>query len=206
MRIRHTPYAITQSSFRHLLLILLLGVVACLPNRAAAHAGGSPVLTDTPAGPYRLYGWLLPDPPRVGEIHLDLAVTLAPSVNDPANQPVEPVTDATVRVIFTPQGQPGAAIETLATPQQGLNGFYYELDVRLPTADQWRAAVVVDGPAGAGEAAFELQVLAARRVNWNVVLSAAVALLVLMGLMGIWNRLQAEAPSPRPGRTRSIGK
>jgi hypothetical protein len=179
-------------------IIAVISILALLlPQSLWAHAGGAAVLTDVPAGPYRLYAWMLPDPARVGEVHLDLAVALAPA-EGAVNPLVEPVTDATVQVTFTPQSGAAAPIIVTATPQQGLNDFYYELDVRLPIADQWTVAVDVVGPAGVGSATFEREVLAARRVNWGVVTSASLALLLLIGLMGIWRRLQGAGADPAP--------
>lgn len=171
------------------LLVLLL---ALLPVRAAAHSGGAPVLTDAPAGPYRVFAWMQPEPPRVGLVHLDVAVTLAPAAGAPANQLVEPVTDAAVQVTFTPQEQPDQPIVAMATAESGLNGYYYEIEMLLDSAGLWRVLVEVTGAAGQGSATFERQVLPPRQVNWPVVASAGVGLLLLIGLMGGWNRLQAR--------------
>ena len=82
------------------LLALLLFLLA--PARLLAHSGGAPVLVDAPAGSYRVFAWMLPEPPRAGLVHLDVAVTLAPAPDQPANQLVEPVTDATVQVTLPP--------------------------------------------------------------------------------------------------------
>jgi hypothetical protein len=179
------------------LLSAMILLALLMPQPLWAHAGGAPVLTDVPAGSYRLYGWMLPDPPRVGEVHLALAVTLAPP-EGVTNPLVEPVTDATVQVTFTPQSGTTAPVVTTATLEQDLGGFYYELDVRLPVADQWTITVDVTGPAGEGSAAFEREVLAARQVNWTVVASATLALLLLIGLMGIWRRLQGAGADAAP--------
>jgi hypothetical protein len=160
----------------------------------SAHSGGTPVLVDAPAGPYRVFAWLQPEPPRVGTVHLDIAVTLAPPPDSPPNPLVEPVTDANVQVTWTPQGQPEAATVIRASPQSGLNGFYYEINTTLGVVDRWHVEVMVQGAAGEGMASFEQQVLSARSVNWYVIAGAGVGLLALIGLMGLWNRLQARAP------------
>lgn len=172
------------------LLALLLILLA--PARLLAHAGGAPVLVDAPAGPYRVFAWILPEPPRVGVVHLDVGITLAPAPAAPANQLVEPVTDATVQVTFTPQSRPEQPIVATATAQSGLNGYYYEVETVLDTAEVWQVLIEMTGPPGQGAVRFERQVLPPRQVNWPVVASAGVGLLLLVGLMGVWNRLQAR--------------
>lgn len=174
-------------------VVLLAVLLALLPTaHVAAHSGGAPVLVDAPAGPYHVFAWILPEPPRVGAVHLDVAVTLAPAPAAPANQLVEPVTDATVQVTFTPQSRPGQPMVATATAPSGLNGYYYEIETVLDSPDLWRVLIEVSGPPGQGNVSFERQVLPPRRVNWPVVASAGVGLLLLIGLMGVWNRLQAR--------------
>lgn len=173
---------------------LITLILALLPGSLMAHAGGEPVLTDEPAGPYRVFAWIQPVPPRVGAVHLDIALTLAPSTTAPANALVEPVTDAHVTVTFTPESQPDQAMQVVASPESGLNGFYYEVETRLGVEDIWRVSVRAEGAAGVGEAQFQRQILAARRVDWVVVAAAGLGLFALIGLVGIWNRLQAKEP------------
>ena len=178
-------------------LFSLVAIALCLatwPASVSAHSGGAPVLVDQPAGPYRVFAWLEPDPPRVGNVHLGIAVTLAPPPDAPPNPLVEPVTDANVQVTWTPQSQPGSAVVVRATPQSGLNGFYYEINTTVGVADLWHVEVLVQGPAGEGAASFAQQVLRARSVNWYVIAGAGVGLLALIGLLGLWNRLRAGAP------------
>lgn len=187
---RNLSCATRGSSISLLALITLSAML--LPGRAIAHAGGEPVLTDEPAGPYRVFAWIQPTPPRVGTVHLDVALTLAPSSDAPANSLVEPVTDAQVTVTFTPESRPDQAVQVVASPQTALNGFYYEIETRLGYEDIWRISVGAQGAAGAGEALFQRQVFAARQVDWMVVAGASLGLFALIGLVGIWNRLQAK--------------
>jgi hypothetical protein len=172
------------------LLALLLLLLAPVP--LLAHAGGAPVLVDAPAGPYRVFAWLLPEPLRVGVVHLDVGVTLAPAADEPANRLVEPVTDTTVQATFTPLNRPERAMVATATAQSGLNGYYYEIETVLDAAQDWQVVIEVNGPSGYGQVSFERQVLPPRQVNWPLVASAGVGLLFLVGLMGVWNRLQAR--------------
>ncbi len=174
-------------------LVLLL-VACCLiwPKSSFAHAGGVPVLTDTPAGPYHVFAWMLPEPQRVGVVHLSLAVIRAPEPGAPSNVLVEPVTDADVQVTFTPLTAPSQAIVVAALPQTTLNEFYYEVDVELPQATRWQIAIEIEGVAGFGTVIFERDVLEARQINWLLVGGGGAGLLLIIGLVGIWNRLQTK--------------
>lgn len=174
-------------------VICVWAILVCLgPLAVQAHSGGAPLVTDEPAGPYRLFAWTQPDPLRVGDVHLDLAVTLPPPPSAPSTALTEPVTDAAVRVTFTPADAPEQAVVALATPSSGLNGFYYELNVKLDQAAEWRIAVDVAGQAGEGSLEVTRQVLPARQVNWPLIAGASTAVVALIGLIGVWNRLQAK--------------
>jgi hypothetical protein len=133
-----------------------------------------------------------PEPLQVGDVHLAMAVTLAPVPDAPTNALVEPVTDAAVEVRFTPLSQPDQAQRLRAVSEDSLNGFYYEIDTQLAHVDQWQMLVTIRGPVGVGTVAFERQVVARRQVNWLVVGGASLVLIVLIGLMGVWNRLQTQ--------------
>jgi hypothetical protein len=171
---------------------LLLLVLLLWPRRAAAHAGGAPVLTGAGAGPYQVYAWMQPEPLAVGQVHLSVALVRAAQDAAQADALDEPVTDAMVLARFEPPGDATQAIITPVEPLQGLAGFYYEADVTLPQAGLWRISLEINGPDGQGETSFERQVAPARRVNWRLVVGVAVLLVVVVGLMGGWNRLQTR--------------
>ena len=173
-------------------LTLLLMVVVFRPAAVQAHSGGVPILTDEAVGPYHLFVWLQPVPLRAGDVHLDFAVTLPPPPNAPSTALTEPVTDATLHVTFTPVAEPQAATMVVATPNTGLNGFYYEVNVRLDRAGEWRIAVDVAGNAGAGQVEVSREALPARQVNWPLIAGAGTTIVALIGLIGVWNRLQAK--------------
>lgn len=46
----------------------------------------------------------------------------------------------------------------LATHQGATNKLFYETDLEVPVEGAWQVAVLIDGPVGAGEAAFEIEV------------------------------------------------
>lgn len=173
-------------------LALFLILWSVWPKNALAHAGGTPVLTDAPAGPYHVFAWMLPEPQRVGTVHLSLAVILAPAPDSPSNTLVKPITDADVQVTFTPFTSPSQAIVVTAVPEATLGEFYYEVDVELPEATRWQIAVAIEGEEGFGTVIFEADVLEARQVNWWLIGSGGAGLLLIIGLVGVWNRLQAK--------------
>jgi hypothetical protein len=52
----------------------------------------------------------------------------------------------------------------------------------------------VNGASGNGSAAFVSEVLAARQINWYLIVMAGLLLIALLGLIGLWNRMQAKTP------------
>jgi hypothetical protein len=178
---------------------LILG--ALLPTSIFAHGGGTPRLTSAEAGPYRLYAWTEPEPWRVGEAHLSIAVT-KPNPDATSTQVELPVTDAAVEVTFSPTADPSAAIVVQGTHQTLLENIYYEADTVLPSAGEWTVTITARGAEGTGEAGFTLEALPPRAVNWTLVGAAGGVLVVLLAVMAIWSRAQQPAPAPTPRRPR----
>ncbi len=175
--------------------VALLLATMSWPVSVMAHGGGTPRLTGVQAGPYHVYAWTQPDPWRVGEAHLSVAVTL-PDLTNLANPSETPVTDAQVNVTFTPAQQPENAIAMAARPTS-LLGSYYEADANLPFAENWQILISVQGKEGKGTAQFSLPVLPPPSVNWSLVIGGAIALLALAGVLGMRTRLRGE---PEPHR------
>lgn len=181
-----------------------------LPTVAVAHGGGTPRLTNEPAGPFRVYAWTEPEPFRAGEVHLSLAITVPneEATNEPGTQAEVPVTDADVRVTYTPLGETAneaSPIVVEATPQTLLGNFYFEADTVLPNDGLWQIEIAVDGPQGNGSAQFQTVALPPRSTNWMLVVGAGGVLLVLIALIGVWSRIQqptSGAQKPRPGTRR----
>lgn len=158
-----------------------------------AHGGGVPRLTGEPAGPYRIFVWSQPEPLRVGDIHLSIGLVRAEAEGSQAADALdEPVTDATVTVSLQPVAENARPIRTLAVLQEQLGSYYYEADATLPTAGDWRITIDVSGDLGDGSAAFVGAVASAREVNWLLLIAAGLLLLCLLGLIGLWNRVQAK--------------
>jgi hypothetical protein len=169
--------------------LFMLAVLLTSAPSAIAHSGGTPVLADVAAGPYRLFAYVQPEPVIVGETHVAVAVTI-PATDKAANGLLLPVTDAQVLLHWLPSSQPDAAF-TVELPVQSTAGdTFYERDLRIPFADRWRVTLEVTGTQGQGSANFELLVVATRSINWGLVTGAGAALLLLIGLIIVWQRLQ----------------
>jgi hypothetical protein len=194
--------------YRLILLALLpLVIIGGTTGQATAHGGGTPQLTNVAAGPYRLYAWSTPEPWRVGEVHLSIAVTQAASGDQAATGQIEvPVTDVAIEVTFTQVGANRATAVVSAAPQALINEFYYEADTNLPTGGRWEVTVHVAGTEGSGSATFEVDVLPASTVNWGLIGGAAIILLAILALALVWSRQPSvAAQSAQRSSRRSSG-
>ena len=147
---------------------VLLALIAWPCQQALAN-GGAPQLTRVRAGPYIVSVWTQPATPRVGALDVSVAVM----------QPQDGalVLDAVVRLTATLVKPPGGTITTIATTGAGGNRLLSHANLELDEAGRWRIAVVVRGPDGEGEAAFEIQARPPRRLWWllaGVIASVAV--------------------------------
>lgn len=170
---------------------------------ALAHGGGAPRLTNAPAGPYRVYAWSDPEPWRVGEVHLSLAVTQPASDAEaaPGAMLEVPVSDAEITVTLTPVAG-GAPIRLIAAPQAMFGDFYFEADTILPADGLWDVTVEINGPQGSGSSSFQIEALPPPTLNWTLV-GAGIGTLVLMAaLAGVMSRRGASNAEARPRRTR----
>lgn len=184
---------------RRSVFLTVLGIIglSIWTQPLAAHGGGVPRLTSEIAGPYRIFAWTQPEPLRVGDIHLSIAVVKRAANDTQSGEALdEPVTDATVVVHLLPVGQEAAPITVPAVLQVQLGSYYYEADATLPTAGDWRFTIEVTSGLGVGSAAFVGAVADARKVNWLLIVAAGIILLCLLSLIGLWNRLQAKENVP----------
>lgn len=160
----------------------------------SAHGGGTPQLTDAEAGPYRIFAWTEPEPWRAGEAHVSVMVTLAPlpgtedDERAAANRLDEPVNDAEVAVAFAPVDALSEA-KTLPAELQALGGnISYEVDTVLPAAGIWQVAIAVNGAEGAGDAAFQVEVLPSRTVNVWLLVGGALMVVLVLSFVGVVRR------------------
>ncbi len=200
MSVRIPPPA-PSSAFRVLgLLALALLLPVAFSATAQAHGGGTPRLTNQAAGPYRLYAWTEPEPLRVGEAHVTIAVTQPAGADAQPGQIEAPVAGAAVLVTFIPLDGSGPAIETSAVTQQALGDVYYETDTVLPSEGDWRISIAVEGPDGGGQGDFAVPVQAARRLNWTLFGIGGALFLASLGLIAARASRQASDPA-RPRRS-----
>lgn len=147
-----------------------------------AHGGGTPRLTNEPAGPYRLYVWSSPEPLRAGEVHMTFAVVLPPDgeqlVDESSlfNDLDKIVTGADVDVTFSSRAQPDSGknpkangLMTVKALPSSINPLYYEVDTEIPFSGKWEIAIDVKSDLGHGEAGFEVPVKNARLLDWRAV-------------------------------------
>jgi hypothetical protein len=141
---------------------------------AQAHGGGTPQLVQAPSGPYQLYTWTNPEPPRAGLVHVTVALV------DPTTQ--QPVLDAGVQIVATP-GDAAQEIQPVSAPATHENAViktYYEADLDLPAAGLWQFTIAHSDAAGSGRAAFTLDVQPAAR-NWRPIAIGAMLAVIAIG-------------------------
>ncbi len=175
-----------------LTLSLILALLVT-PAIGLAHGGGTPQLTNAEAGPYRLFAWTEPEPWRADEVHLTVVVTLPPpagSVVDDGvvnNQLDKPVNDAAVGVEFVSAENRDFNFEVVAELQALGNNTSYEVDTSMPSAGLWQVEISVDGLDGQGQAAFQIDVLPARKLNWPLIAGGGALLVLAVAMVG-WTR------------------
>jgi hypothetical protein len=147
--------------------VLLVLAVLVLPVQVVeAHGGGVPRLTNAVAGPYWVSVWTQPDPLRVGQAHITVAVSQPASSAAGREEAGPPVLGADVWVQFRPLDHAGDALQVRATHEGAANKLFYEADLDLPEVGRWEVLVSVKGDAGSGDAGFEAEVSAPRSTNW----------------------------------------
>jgi len=167
----------------------LLAACATLASVAPvqAHGGGTPQLVAAPSGPYQVYAWTNPDPPRAGVVHVTVALV------EPATQ--RPVLNAAVQIVAMPD-EGGQPVASPATHENAVIKTYYEADLDLPAAGLWQFTVVHNDAAGSGSASFALDVRPAA-VNWRPVAIGAVLAVIAAGA---WFAMRKPATPASPHR------
>lgn len=160
-----------------LILVLALGWQPV----AQAHGSGTPQLVNVAAGPYQVWVWSMPEPVRVGEMHISLAVA----------QP-EPAAPLDVEILLTPDDGASPPIRQSTVRQTRLFEEYYESDFILPTVGSWQANIAINGPAGAATSNFAFDVLPPHQVNWTLILWGGMAFAGLLGFL--WIRRSGPRP------------
>lgn len=157
---------------QHLIYMWLPLLIALIwPASALAHGWGKPRLLHEAAGPFQVTVWVLPEPPRVGDLHIS-ALAYAPEVTnrpvDAAPEDVSPV-ELAVQIQLTSLVNPKRQMTQQTSRQVTFFQTYYESDFTLPSAGPWQVDVMVKGAAGTGSTHFILDVLSRPIVNWELV-------------------------------------
>lgn len=98
---------------------------------------GSPQKINEPAGPYLVSVWTDPDPLRVDEVHVTVAVI------DPQTQ--APILDSRVTVQLASLEEESVSFSAPATQENSRLKFLYVAVFEPPFAGPWRGTVIVDG-------------------------------------------------------------
>ncbi|MBV7337904.1 hypothetical protein KFU94_58680 [Chloroflexi bacterium TSY] len=168
--------------------LLFVSSTSLLYETVEAHGGGVPQLSNVEVGPYWVTIWTQPDPLRVGIVHFTVAVTEGVMETTSGESSGTVVVDASVQITSESLSESRRRIHTYATHEKALNKLFYEADINLPFEKWWLVTVAVSGPAGEGTANFNIEVFPARSVNWFLVLSTALVVLMIIGLNRIWNQ------------------
>lgn len=167
-------------------VILLSFALTAAP--LSAHGGGTPRLINAGEGPYRLFAWTQPEPLRVGDGHISIAVTVPPSGSGLAddryisNDLASAVQDADITVTLTSVDESIAPLTVKALPST-LSEFYYEVDLVLPADGEWDVSVSATAELGTSEAIYRAEILPAREISWPLILAGSgLAVVVLAGI------------------------
>lgn len=174
----------TLIGWRAWVWLMVVGLVLVLPTGLAwAHGGGVPQLTNVDVGPYWVSVWMQPDPPRVGQVHITVAVAEPGGLEAGRREAGPPVLDAMVQVQFEALEHAGAPFTSAATHEGATNKLLYEADLELPEPGRWRVVIAVEGPQGTGSATFEMQVSPRATFNWTWIWGLGLVALASTGLV-----------------------
>jgi hypothetical protein len=175
--------------------LIAIALVICLGtlfgpaiDTAQAHGGGVPQLINAEAGPYWVSVWTQPNPLRVGQAHITVAVSEPPAASSSQREAGAPVLDAMVQVQLQPLAGSGEPRTASATHEGAANKLLYETDLHLAEAGSWQVWVAVDGVQGSGKTGFQVEVAEASRSRWPWVAGLAIA-----GLGALWMVQQTRA-------------
>lgn len=180
-------------TFIVVLLILLLTLPET-PIHVRAHGMGTPQKINEPAGPYLVSIWTDPDPLRVDEVHVTVAVT--------DRQTQAPILDSRVTVQLASLEEESVSLSAPATQENSPLKFLYVAVFEPPFAGPWRGTVIVDGPDGSGEpVSFDIDVLPPAPFNWLWVGTGGLGVLLAFWLARSWLRT-ADQSHRLPARKR----
>lgn len=150
-------------------LVATLGLLALGASGSARANGGTLRLARVEAGPYLVSAWTQPDPPRVGQFDVSVAV-MRP-------QDGTPVLDVATTVAAQHADDPTSRVSGPAVRGGGGNFLLYHAELELPQPGRWRVSVAVQAPAGQGSASFEVDAVQGVPLTPLLIAGAAAVLL-----------------------------
>lgn len=141
--------------------VLLVAFCLVVAPRLRAHGIGTPQAMNVESGPYLLSVWSDPDPLRLDQTHLVVAV-MDPATREPL------IEDVDVSVRLERPGDPASAQTESAEADNTVNQLLYVVSFAdLPTTGQWQATVIVDGARGlANDLVIPLTIAPPQRFSW----------------------------------------
>ncbi len=175
-----------------ILLVVLLALMWGSAARLWAHGIGTPQLINEPAGPYVVSVWTDPEPLRIDEAHVTVAVM------EPETE--APILDAQVTVELVWLDDSSSRLTAPATREQATLKVMYTAVFAPPQAGMWQGTVLVDGPDGAGKVGpFVIELLPPARNYWGLVGGLALGLLMVGWLVRPWLGQQSGGRNWRRG-------
>lgn len=178
-------------------VLLSLGLLILSVGRVLGHGIGTPQQLNVPSGPYLLSIWTDPEPLRVNNTHVTVAV-----MNSETREPILTGVQVTVQLQPQPSVDPSTGRTAMASPDDTVNKlFYAAIFDDLPAPGLWQATVLVSGPAGPGEEVlFEVEVLPPQPFNWLWPGLIGLSVVAVGWLMRSWRK---KPPQKRPLKRRT---
>lgn len=177
-------------------LLLLLALGTGVPT-ALSHGIGKPQAINVENGPYLLSVWTDPDPLRVDQTHIVVAV-MDPDTRAPLIGNVE------VSVRLELPGDPDSALVETAESDNTVNQLLYVVQFNdVPTTGLWQATIIIDGERGlADELTIPLEITPPLPYNWMQIgigslVAVTVGWLVLAMLQSSAHTLSGSAAARR---------
>lgn len=181
---------LVTNSKRSLVLFLMLTLIACFPwEPVRAHGIGKPQQINVSSGPYLVSIWTDPDPLRVDEAHVVVAV-MEPDTRRPL------VEDVIVTVSLASSADSSQVVTGQADYSISTNRLLHAVEFNdLLRPGIWDGTVTVVGPFGPSEpVAFQMEVQGGRSANWLLIGGVGIGAIVALWLLLSLRR------SPEPNR------
>lgn len=179
----------------NIFILIMLPLLSVGIGQAAAHGIGTPQKLNMPNGLYLLSIWTDPDPLRVDETHVTVAV-MEPETQAPIVDGVQ------VLVQLQSPSDPTVMQTAVASADNSANRLLYTAIFNdLPEPGLWQGVVAVVGPDGPGEdIPFSIEILPPQPFNWLRL--GMISLTVLVFGWFVWSARGQRSPE-RPLKNRN---